>query len=138
MFLFTRILIPDATLTAAITGAIWAWLSLLEGQVGRAWDERQRALSLTVDTSYHASALTSAGNIAGIVGDRFSEARYFELAGSLLLRGDQLALDVDRRIAMLAFIASAPAVNADAARKVLTLYERTRPRKTEPSTFTPP
>ena len=30
LFLFTRILIPDATLTATITGAIWAWLSLLE------------------------------------------------------------------------------------------------------------
>ena len=112
-----------------------AWLSLLEGQVGRAWDERQRALSLTVDTSYHASALTSAANIAGIVGDRFSEARYIELAGSLLLRGDQLALDVDRRIAMLAFIASAPAAHVDAARKVLTLYERTRPRKTERHAF---
>lgn len=108
-----------------------AWLSLLEGQVARAWDERQRALSLTVDTAYHASALTSAGNIAGYVGDRFSEARYFELAGALLLRGDQLGLDVDRRIAMLTFIAAVPAANADAARKVLTLYERTRPRKTE-------
>jgi DNA-binding CsgD family transcriptional regulator len=108
-----------------------AWLSLLEGQIGRAWDERQRALSLTVDTAYHASALTSAGNIAGTVGDRFSEGRYFELAGSLLLRGDQLALDVDRRIAMLTFVASAPAANAEAARKVFTLYERTRPRKTD-------
>jgi DNA-binding CsgD family transcriptional regulator len=92
-------------------------------------------LSLTVDTSYHASALTSAANIAGAVGDRFSEARYFELAGSLLLRGDQLALDADRRIAMLAFIASAPAGSVDAARKVLTLYERTRPRKTERHAF---
>lgn len=112
-----------------------AWLSLLEGQVARAWDERQRALSLTIDTSYHASALTSAGNIAGIVGDRFSEARYLELAGSLLLRGDQVALDVDRRIAMLAFIASASAANADAARKVLTLYDRTRPRKTDRHAF---
>jgi hypothetical protein len=30
LFLFTRILIPDATLTATITGAVWAWLSLLE------------------------------------------------------------------------------------------------------------
>ena len=30
LFLFTRILIPDATLTATITGAIWAWLALLE------------------------------------------------------------------------------------------------------------
>ncbi len=30
LFLFTRILIPDATLTLAITGAVWAWLSLLE------------------------------------------------------------------------------------------------------------
>ncbi len=112
-----------------------AWLSLLDGNVDRAWDERQRALSLTVDTSSHASALTSAANIAGIVGDRFSEARYFELAGSLLLRGDQVALDVDRRTAMLAFIASAPPANADNARKVLTLYERTRPRKTDRHAF---
>jgi 4-amino-4-deoxy-L-arabinose transferase-like glycosyltransferase len=30
LFLFTRILIPDATLTLAITGAIWAWLGLLD------------------------------------------------------------------------------------------------------------
>jgi len=30
LFLFTRILIPDATLTLAITGAIWTWLRLLE------------------------------------------------------------------------------------------------------------
>src|SRR5450755_2249578 len=30
LFLFTRILIPDATLTLAITGAIWAWFRLLE------------------------------------------------------------------------------------------------------------
>src|ERR1700722_6596513 len=30
LFLFTRILIPDASLTATITGAVWAWLSLLE------------------------------------------------------------------------------------------------------------
>ena len=29
-FLFTRILIPDAILTLTITGAIWAWLHLLE------------------------------------------------------------------------------------------------------------
>jgi hypothetical protein len=30
LFLFTRILIPDATLTLVITGAIWCWLRLLE------------------------------------------------------------------------------------------------------------
>src|SRR4029077_19083357 len=30
LFLFTRILIPDAMLTLAITGAIWVWLRLLE------------------------------------------------------------------------------------------------------------
>lgn len=30
LFLFTRILIPDATLTLCITGAIWAWMRLLE------------------------------------------------------------------------------------------------------------
>jgi Dolichyl-phosphate-mannose-protein mannosyltransferase len=36
LFLFTRILIPDATLTLAITGAVWAWLRLLEPDDGRA------------------------------------------------------------------------------------------------------
>src|SRR5208283_1386056 len=30
LFLFTRILIPDATLTLTITIAIWAWMRLLE------------------------------------------------------------------------------------------------------------
>jgi 4-amino-4-deoxy-L-arabinose transferase-like glycosyltransferase len=30
LFLFTRILIPDAALTLAITGAIWGWVHLLE------------------------------------------------------------------------------------------------------------
>jgi 4-amino-4-deoxy-L-arabinose transferase-like glycosyltransferase len=30
LFLFTRILIPDAILTLAITGAVWAWLRLLD------------------------------------------------------------------------------------------------------------
>jgi len=30
LFLFTRILIPDAILTLTITGAIWAWLRLLD------------------------------------------------------------------------------------------------------------
>jgi 4-amino-4-deoxy-L-arabinose transferase-like glycosyltransferase len=30
LFLFTRIVIPDAVLTLAITGAVWAWLRLLE------------------------------------------------------------------------------------------------------------
>ena len=32
LFLFTRILIPDAALTLAITGAIWASLALLEAE----------------------------------------------------------------------------------------------------------
>jgi 4-amino-4-deoxy-L-arabinose transferase-like glycosyltransferase len=36
LFLFTRILIPDATLTLCITGAIWAWLCLLEGETKHA------------------------------------------------------------------------------------------------------
>jgi hypothetical protein len=35
LFLFTRILIPDAMLTLTITGAIWAWLRLLEPNEGR-------------------------------------------------------------------------------------------------------
>ena len=35
LFLFTRILIPDATVTLCITAAIWAWLQLLEPEVER-------------------------------------------------------------------------------------------------------
>jgi 4-amino-4-deoxy-L-arabinose transferase-like glycosyltransferase len=37
LFLFTRILIPDAMLTLAITGAIWAWFRLLEPERGPAF-----------------------------------------------------------------------------------------------------
>ena len=107
-----------------------AWLSLLEGDIARAWDERQLALTLTLDTSHHAIALTSAAYVAGIVGDRFSESRYLQLAGALLLRGDQVGIDVERRVALLAF-AAAPAADLDTARKVLALYDRTRPRRTE-------
>jgi 4-amino-4-deoxy-L-arabinose transferase-like glycosyltransferase len=35
LFLFTRILIPDAIVTLSITGAIWAWLQLLEPERNR-------------------------------------------------------------------------------------------------------
>lgn len=34
LFLFTRILIPDACLALSVTGAIWAWLRLLEPEDG--------------------------------------------------------------------------------------------------------
>jgi hypothetical protein len=34
LFLFTRILIPDAIVTLCVTGAIWAWLRLLEPDDG--------------------------------------------------------------------------------------------------------
>ena len=37
LFLFTRILIPDATLTLTITGAVWAWLRLLEPRERPDW-----------------------------------------------------------------------------------------------------
>jgi DNA-binding CsgD family transcriptional regulator len=112
-----------------------AWLSLLEGDVGRAWDERQLALTLTVDSSFHPMALIGAAHVAGIVGDRFSESRYLDLAGVLLLRGDQIGLDVERRIAMLSFAIAVPAASVETARKVLALYDRTRPRRTEMLAF---
>jgi DNA-binding CsgD family transcriptional regulator len=107
-----------------------SWLSLLAGDVERAWDERQLALTLTVDTSYHAIALTHAAKIAGMVGDRFSESRYVELAGALLLRGDQLALDVERRTALLGFATAAREAHVELAQRVLTLYDRSHPRRT--------
>ena len=37
IFLFTRILIPDATLTLALTSALWAFLRLTEGDERRPW-----------------------------------------------------------------------------------------------------
>ncbi|MBV8299119.1 MAG: helix-turn-helix transcriptional regulator [Candidatus Eremiobacteraeota bacterium] len=108
-----------------------AWLSLLEGNVVRAWDERQRGLTLTVDTAHHATALVMARYVATIVGDRFSAERYLELAGALLLRGDQVDLDVDHRSALLAYAIAVPPENVETARRVLALYDRTSPRRTE-------
>ncbi|HEY4440417.1 MAG TPA: LuxR C-terminal-related transcriptional regulator [Candidatus Elarobacter sp.] len=107
-----------------------SWLSLLGGDVERAWDERQLALTITVDTSYHAIALIHAAKIAGMVGDRFSERRYLQLAGALLLRGDQTSLDVERRNALLGFVTAARAPQAATARDVMTLYDRSAPRRT--------
>ncbi len=108
-----------------------SWLSLLEGEIVRAWDERQLALSLTVDSSHHALALIGAALVSTVVGDRFSASRYLEVAGALLLRGDQVDLDVERRIAMLSFAIAVPPAELETAQKVLALYDRTRPRRTE-------
>ena len=58
------------------------------------------------------------------------ESRYLELAGALLLRGDQVGLDVDRRIAMLSFASAASRSEYARPRaKCSTLYDRTRPRR---------
>jgi 4-amino-4-deoxy-L-arabinose transferase-like glycosyltransferase len=52
LFLFTRILIPDATLTLAIAGAIWAWLRLLEPD-----EERPRRWAVVMGLSFGAGLL---------------------------------------------------------------------------------
>lgn len=108
-----------------------AWLSLLEGNAARAWDERQFALTLSADSGYHAIALIHAAEIAEIVGDRFSQKRYLELCGALLMRGDQVGLDVEHRIALLSFVAAASPSQPESAKDVLALYDRSRPRRTE-------
>ncbi len=112
-----------------------SWLSLLEGDVQHAWQERQHALSLSVDSTYHALALMQAGEVARIVGDGFSAERYIALAGKLLLAGDQTDLDVERRIALLTFVAGADDVHGPAAASVLTLYERSLPKDTRMLAF---
>ncbi len=112
-----------------------AWLSLLEGEVARAWDERQFALTLATGTGFHPIALIGAAQLAGVVGDRFSESRYLDLAGTLLVRGDHAGADAERRIAMLSFMAAVPAANAETARKVLASYDCARPRRTEMPAF---
>ncbi len=108
-----------------------SWISLLEGNLKQAWDERQLALSLTVDTSFHAIALVQAAHLSAAVGDHFAASRYLELAGALVLRGDQVGIDVERRIAMLGFAVYAPSTAVETTRRILTLYERSRPRRTE-------
>jgi 4-amino-4-deoxy-L-arabinose transferase-like glycosyltransferase len=52
LFLFTRILIPDAMLTLTITGAIWAWLRLLEPD-----EERPRRWAGVMGLSFGAGLL---------------------------------------------------------------------------------
>ncbi|HSM87768.1 MAG TPA: glycosyltransferase family 39 protein, partial [Candidatus Limnocylindrales bacterium] len=52
LFLFTRILIPDAMLTLAITGAIWAWLRLLEPD-----EEHSRRWALLMGVCFGAGLL---------------------------------------------------------------------------------
>jgi DNA-binding CsgD family transcriptional regulator len=111
------------------------WLSLLEGELDRAWDERQFALSLTLNSGHHASALISAARTSNIAGDRYAARRYMELAGALLLRGDQVDLDVDRRLVMLSLAVATPVVNIETAVKVMALYDRTQPQHTEMLSF---
>jgi DNA-binding CsgD family transcriptional regulator len=111
------------------------WLSLLEGEQDRSWDERQLALSLTINSGHHASALISAARVASIVGDRYAARRYLELAGALLLRGDQVDLDIDRRLVMLSFAVATSASNSSTAISVMALYDRTRPHHTEMLSF---
>jgi hypothetical protein len=52
LFLFTRILIPDAMLTLTITGAIWAWLRLLEPD-----EERRQSWGVMMGVCFGAGLL---------------------------------------------------------------------------------
>ena len=52
LFLFTRILIPDAIVTLAITGAIWAWLRLLEPE-----EEHSRGWAVVLGVCFGAGLL---------------------------------------------------------------------------------
>jgi DNA-binding CsgD family transcriptional regulator len=103
-----------------------SWLSLLEGDVQRAWDERQDALTLAVDTPGWAGALVDAAIVSGVAGDRFAERRYLERAGALLSTSDAATPGVEDGIAMLAFVAATPAANSQTARTILRQYERAR------------
>ena len=100
------------------------WLSLLEGDTDRAWDERQHAFTLSPERGLHARALIHAAHLAGIVGDRYSQRRQLDLAASLLLRGDQARLDIGRRMTLLAYAYNADASHLDQAQRCLALYRR--------------
>lgn len=107
-----------------------SWLSLLAGEVERAWDERAHALTITTETGHHAKALVYAAHVAHIVGDRFSGKRQLDLAASLLLRGDQVNLDVERRMSLLSFASFADREHREQAQDAMTLYTRSAPRTT--------
>lgn len=107
-----------------------SWLSLLAGETERAWDERALALTITTETGHHAKALVYAAHVAQLVGDRFSAKRQLDLAAALLLRGDQVNLDVERRMSLLSFASFADREHHAQAQEAMTLYTRSAPRTT--------
>lgn len=107
-----------------------SWLSLLAGDVERAWDERARALTITTETGHHAKALVYAAHVSHLVGDRFSGKRQLDVAAALLLRGDQVNLDVERRMSLLSFVSFADRDHREQAQHAMTLYDRSAPRTT--------
>ena len=79
LYLFTRILIPDATLTLTITLAIWAWMRLLEAD-----EERPRLWSVLLGISLGCGLLLK-GLIAGVF-PVLAALVYMGLTGQLFAR----------------------------------------------------
>lgn len=81
LYLFTRILIPDATLTLTITAAIWAWMKLLEPE---SEDKRPWLWAIVLGVSLGCGLLLK-GLIAGVF-PVLAALLYMGLTGQLLSR----------------------------------------------------
>lgn len=79
LYLFTRILIPDATLTLTITTAIWAWMRLLEPD-----EERPRLWAVMLGIALGCGLLLK-GLIAGVF-PVLAALTYMGLTGQLFAR----------------------------------------------------
>jgi hypothetical protein len=79
LFLFTRILIPDATLTLTITAALWAWMRLLESD-----EPRPLFWKLMLGTSLGCGLLLK--GLIAVVFPMMAGLLYMGLSGQLFTR----------------------------------------------------
>lgn len=99
LYLFTRILIPDATLTLTITASIWAWMRLLEPEPE---DKRHWIWAILLGVSLGCGLLLK-GLIAGIF-PVLAALAYMGLSGQLLARAAWRRLHLGLVIAVMLLI----------------------------------
>jgi 4-amino-4-deoxy-L-arabinose transferase-like glycosyltransferase len=100
LFLFTRILIPDATLTLAITGAIWIWVRQLE-------HDEEPALKWSVLLGACLGTGLLLKGLIAVVFPLVSGVAYMTVSGQVLSRESWRRLDLGI-VAAVALVVAAP------------------------------